>query len=165
MKIFRPAIVGAALIAAAGFFAIAQSVFADGAAAAKAKAKADAIASTNFTIVELPVPLATFDLTNRIVKDPFFPNTLRAPIPQPVAHTTVAISASCFELKGLSGAPDQRLALINNRTLAAGESADINTPHCGKLTVHCIQIKEFSAIIRIGNQETPIEIFLPKGAR
>jgi len=123
-------------------------------------------AATNATPVELPVPLATFDLTNKLVKDPFFPNTLRTPVPIAVTSTNpVAVSASCFVLKALSGTSDQRLALINNRTLAVGESAVVTTAQCGKVNIVCLQIKESSVVIRIGVQAEPVEVVLRKGAQ
>lgn len=123
-------------------------------------------AATNAAPVELPVPVATFDLTNKVVKDPFFPSTLRTPVPVLVAATnSVAVSAACFVLKALSGTSDQRLALINNRTLAVGESAEVTTAQCGKVKIVCLQIKESSVVIRIGSQADPVEVALPKSAR
>lgn len=163
MKILRRATVCVLLLVAACFFTVAQSVFAGGSPAAKAKT--DAATSTNFMIVEVPVPVAVFDLTNKIVKDPFFPNTQRVPIPLPVVHASVAISSSCFVLKALSGTPDQRLALINNRTLAQGESAEVTTSQCGKIKITCLEIKEASVMIHAGSQAAPIEVFLPRSAR
>ena len=66
-----------------------------------------------------------------------------------------------FVLNGLSGTEEDRLAIINGRTLAEGEQADIATP-TGRVRVRCVQIKERSVIIDIGGDRR--EIFLRPGA-
>lgn len=172
MKSFRPITVVVLAVSVAGLFGLVQTVFAANTVAKTTKGSpappaTNAVpANTNAGPVDLPVPLATFDLTNKVVKDPFFPNTLRTPVPVVVStNVTVAVSAACFHLKALSGTPDQRLALINNRTLAIGESTEISTAQCGKVKVTCLQINESSVVIRIGNQIEPVEVFLPKSAR
>ncbi len=158
------------LLVMASSFGLLHAVFAANTVAKTTKGSAAPAATnapaTNAAPVELPVPLATFDLTNKVVKDPFFPNTVRTPVPIAVMATNhLAISASCFVLKALSGTPDQRLALINNRTLAVGESAVVTTAQCGKVNVVCLQIKESSVVISIGAQAEPVEVVLRKGAQ
>ncbi len=122
--------------------------------------KADA--ATNAGPVELPVPKSVFELTVVPTKDPFFPLSLRQPLP--TATNSLAYSASSFLLKGLSGSAGRRLALINNRTLADGETTEITTA-AGKIKIHCVQIKESSVIIRADNQSETIEVFLRKSAQ
>ncbi len=122
-----------------------------------------ATAGTNAAPVELPIPLAVFDVASKPTHDPFFPLSLR----KPVADTTnaaPAFSASAFTLKGLSGSTGRRLALINNRTIASGENAEITTPS-GKIKIRCLEVKESSVVIRAESQSEPVEIFLRKNAQ
>src|ERR1700722_2238313 len=165
MKHLRPVAIFAAVVALVGLFGVAHSVFGSSTPAPKPTKGSTTPAATNSAPVELSIPLAAFDLTNTFVKDPFFPNTLRVPVPVPVTKVMASVSPSCFALKALSGTPDQRLALINNRTLATGESAVVTTAQCGKVNITCVEIKESSVIIRIGNQAESIEVFLPRSAR
>ena len=118
--------------------------------------------ATNTGPVELAVPRSVFDVTVKPTKDPFFPLSLRQPVPS--ATNALAFSASSFFLKGLSGAARQRLALINNRTVAAGENAEVTTVS-GKIKIHCLEIRESSVLIRAGAQSEPLEIFLRKAAQ
>jgi hypothetical protein len=131
-------------------------------ATTNALAGAKGAAGTNAEPAELAVPLSVFDLTVKPSKDPFFPLSVRQPVP--AATNVVAFSAASFTLKGLSGAAGRRLALINNRTLADGESTEITTP-TGKVKIHCIRIKEGSVIVRADTQPDTIEIFLRKAAQ
>jgi hypothetical protein len=54
--------------------------------------------------------------------------------------------------------------LINNRTLAAGESSVVTTP-AGKFKIHCLEIRKISVLIRVEGQSETFEVFLPKGDR
>jgi hypothetical protein len=121
-------------------------------------------AGTNAVESELPVPVAVFDLTNGPVKDPFFPLSTRLSDLIATNAAPVAFTISSFQLKGLSGARGQRLALINNRTLAAGEDAEVTTAS-GKVKIHCVQIKVDSVIIRVENQSETLELRFADTAR
>jgi hypothetical protein len=92
---------------------------------------------TNAAPVELPLPLATFNLRAMPTKDPFFPLSVRSPIPQ-ATNASPAFTSGAFLLKGLSGTAEERLALINNRTVAVGESAEITTAF-GHVKIHCVR--------------------------
>ena len=123
----------------------------------------NAAAATNAGPVELPIPLAVFDLNVKQTKDPFFPLSTRQPIIA-TNNAAPAFSAGEFTLKGLSGSAGNRLALINNRTLADGENAEVTTPS-GKIKIRCVEIRESSVLIRVGAQRETIEIFLRKAAQ
>ena len=112
---------------------------------------------TNVVAAEAPVPLAVFDLTNGAPKDPFFPLSTRLSNLLATNAAPVAFTLSSFHLKGLSGTSSQRLALINNRTVAAGEEAEVTTD-AGKVKIHCVQVKEASVIIRVENQLETLEL-------
>ena len=57
--------------------------------------------ATNWNVdAELPVPVAIFDLASKSTKDPFFPLSLRSPVPV-VTNSSPAFSVAEFTLKGL----------------------------------------------------------------
>jgi len=118
---------------------------------------------TNSVTVELPVPLSVFDISAKPTKDPFFPLSTRQPFPQ-IQTNAPAFSASCLTLKGTSGAANNRLAIINNRTMAVGEESEVTTSS-GKVRVHLMDIKESSVVVRIAGQSEPMEVFLRKSAQ
>jgi hypothetical protein len=122
-----------------------------------AAGKTNSVAATNAL---LAIPVAAFELKVKPTKDPFFPLSLRQPI-SVATNAAPAFSAGNFALKGLSGAANERLALINNRTVAVGESAEITTP-TGRVKIKCVDIKETSVIIRAESQAEELEIFLRK---
>jgi hypothetical protein len=122
-------------------------------------------AGTNSGPVDLEVPVSTFDVTIQPTKDPFFPLSLRQPVPAAAAtNAAPAFSATAFVLKALAGQTGSRLAMINNRTLAVGESTSLTLPS-GKVNIRVLQIKESSVVIRVDSQPDPIEIFLRKAAQ
>jgi|SRR5579872_892764 len=119
---------------------------------------------TNSTPAKLVISQSIFDLATKPVKDPFFPLSTRTPFPVVVVtnNAAPAISAASFTLRGLSGQQNERLALINNRTIAVGEDAEVATPS-GKIKIRCLEIKESSVVIRAENQPETIEVHLRKG--
>lgn len=119
-----------------------------------------ATTTTNSVTLEVPVPQSTFEFGGKGVKDPFFPLSTR--VPHSATQVTNAMpSTTFFKLKGMSGSAGNSLALINNRTMAAGEIAEVTTS-AGKFKVHCLEIKKSSVVIRVEGQFEPIEVFLPK---
>ncbi len=120
--------------------------------------------ATNSAPPEVAIPQAVFDYGAKGVKDPFFPLSTRSPHLQVASTTEPAINGSTFKLKGLSGSADSPLALINNRTVAPGETALVTTAS-GRYKIHCLEIKKISVIIRVEGQFEPIEVFLPKSDR
>ena len=140
---------------------VAATALASSAALSAAPSKSDNAAGAGNAIpAEPPFPKAVFDLAVKGVKDPFFPHSLRQAIVTPT--TAPAISPSAFVLKGFSGPTNQRLAIINNRTLAAGEDAEVTIPS-GKIKIHCLAIKENSVLIRVEKQADPLELRLRSG--
>jgi hypothetical protein len=94
--------------------------------------------------------------------DPFYPNSTRlwgvTMEAQPVAQKTSKPSgAECLVLKGLSGAPSNPLAMVNGRTMARGEDAEIPTD-CGRLLVHCVDITTNSVIVEVGNERRELHL-------
>ena len=133
-----------------------------------AKGKGKAAAATNSANVMLPIPTSVFDVTATPLKNPFFPLSTRHPISQQSAtNAPPGISASSFQLVGLSGSADSRLAMINHRTFGVGEAMEVTTVTGAKTTIRVLQIKETSAVIRIITPAQPdlIELSLRKSAQ
>ena len=109
---------------------------------------------------EPEIPQSVFTTAGAKMKDPFFPNSTRIK----ASTTTVAptLSASTFELKAITGPPGARLAIINNRTVADGEDAEVTTI-AGKLKIHCVEIRDSSVLIRTQLSPDPIELRFRKG--
>ncbi|HWY77084.1 MAG TPA: hypothetical protein VN281_15780 [Verrucomicrobiae bacterium] len=118
-----------------------------------------AVTATNAPSLSAEIPMSIFDVTSSPVKDPFFPHTTRLPMTVAANTNVVAVvDASIFTLKGLSGSVGSRLAIINNRTVADGETAEVTVSDGRKIKIHCLEIKENSVIIRADNQSSPIEL-------
>ena len=92
--------------------------------------------------------------------DPFFPTSTRlwggSMNPKPVKQSQPS-GLDCLVLKGLSGTQANRLAMINGRTMARDEQAEINTD-CGRLLVHCVDITSNSAIIEVSGERRELKL-------
>jgi thioredoxin-related protein len=73
------------------------------------------------------------------------------PAPPPPAKVAAPDPATELRLKGVSGAANHRLALINNKTLMAGETAEIKTPKAS-LTVTVKEIRQNSVVIAVNGE-------------
>lgn len=109
-----------------------------------------------------PIPRSVFTIptTAGSARDPFFPSRIiQAEDSKPQATTNVVhpSSLTCLVLKGLSGAPSNPLAMINGRTMARGEDAEINTD-CGRLLVHCVDITTNSAIVEVDGERRELRL-------
>jgi hypothetical protein len=108
------------------------------------------------------VPQSVFD-NSPALKDPFFPKSTRRIAQsqiQPLKTTSSPSElASLLTLNGVSGSSSQRLAIINGRTMGAGESFEFNTPR-GKLKVRCLEVRSSSVLIALGTEENKVEIKL-----
>ena len=62
-----------------------------------------------------------------------------------------------LRLNGISGPPDHRLAIINNKTFDAGEEAEVNT-NAGRLRIRCIEIQPDAVIIQIGGERRVLRL-------
>jgi hypothetical protein len=86
-------------------------------------------------------------------RDPFYP---RSTYPYgPIASIDVptnqgpAVVAVELKLKGISGLPPHKLAVINNHTFEAGEEAEVITTN-GRMSIRCLEISENSATVQVG---------------
>jgi hypothetical protein len=120
-------------------------------------AKSSAAAAANAT-EDVPKSVFTIPRAGGVARDPFFPNRIIQGEVTAVQPTNSHPSnLSCLTLKGLSGAPSNPLAMINGRTMARGEDAEINTD-CGRLLVHCVDITTNSAIIEVAGERRELRL-------
>lgn len=134
---------------------------------AKAKPANGATNSATATNTTLPIPESVFNVTLTPTKNPFFPLSLKRPVADKTAPVAPSVSASAFKLMGLSGSSTERLAMINGKTMAAGETRDFTLSSGAKATVRLLQVKEDSVIIRVVTPPQPdlIELSLFDGKK
>lgn len=111
------------------------------------------------------IPKAVFDdpESNRSLnlRNPFFPKTKKKETPGAPALTAPPPPKHEISLKGFGGTPGARLVMINNQSMAEGESGRVRTPQ-GTVTVQVLQIKERSAVVQVEGEPEPKEIFLKR---
>jgi hypothetical protein len=83
-------------------------------------------------------------------RDPFFPNSTRL-FEDTVSKTPPVGDVSSLVLRGISGSPGHRLAIINNHTFAAGDEGEVVTPHT-RIHIRCVEIKDNSVVVESGGQ-------------
>src|SRR4051794_23428047 len=112
--------------------------------------------STNAAPSEVTIPRSVFNMprTAQDGRDPFFPRSIRpyGPI-TPITSTNVekpvvAIQVD-LKLKGVSGSPDHRLAIINNHTFEVGEEAEVVASE-GKIRIRCLEIRADGVMVQVG---------------
>ena len=83
-------------------------------------------------------------------RDPFFPTSTRL-YESVTSKNPAAGDLTSLVLKGISGPPDHRLAIINNHTFGIGDEGDVITPH-GRIHLRCVEIKAKSVVVESGGQ-------------
>ena len=83
-------------------------------------------------------------------RDPFFPTSTRL-YQTSASKNPVVGDLTSLVLKGISGSPDHRLAIINNHTFGIGDEGDVVTPH-SRIHIRCVEIKAKSVVIELGGQ-------------
>ena len=73
--------------------------------------------------------------------------------PSPVPNT--------LKLKGISGVPQHRFALINNITFEAGERRKVRVGGTN-VTVECLEIRDKSVVVQVGKSNEREDLFLQK---
>jgi hypothetical protein len=127
---------------------------------------AGAASATNSPGIDTPIPKSVFNPTNGIVRNPFFPDSLMRPVPDPVvpaAAPALVISANSFHLKMISGLPGQEVVLINNQNMAVGDAPQEVTLDTGeKKWVKVMKVTQTSAFIQVVGMPHTFEIVLPQ---
>jgi hypothetical protein len=112
--------------------------------------------------VEPSVPQSTFQVPKKSAegRDPFFPKSVRiygvdsvtktVPTPTPIAE---------LALKGISGTPEQPLAIINNATFSTGEEGDVAT-RAGRIRIRCVEINMSAGtvLVQVGGQSRELRL-------
>jgi hypothetical protein len=103
------------------------------------------------------------DLVSPKGRDPFYPNSHRRdPVPiMPVVLTEKPPPSSELILKGVVGASNHRLAVINNAILESGETASVRVPS-GRVRVKCLEIGGDFAVILVEGEIEPKRLQLTK---
>jgi hypothetical protein len=123
---------------------------------------APAAKTGNTATNEIPKSVFTIPASKQEGCDPFFPNSTRLWGMSVTAQPTVVkenkpTGIDCLVLKGLSGTVANPLAMVNGRTMARGEDAEINTD-CGRLLVHCVDITTNSATVEVAGQRRELHL-------
>jgi hypothetical protein len=108
--------------------------------------------------------ISAFNDSRGFGKDPFFPKSTRH-VPRLTVNTNRIVEVGELPagllLNGLSGFKDNRLAVINNKTYATGEEAEVRVGH-QLFRVKVVEIKDRSVIISV-NGSPPRELTLRSG--
>lgn len=109
---------------------------------------------------QVTFPKSVFVHNDPAGKDPFFPNRQRGPVVVISTNTTPTITPDALFLKGFTGPPDKRIALINNLTFVKGEEQEVRIG-TAKLKVKLVDIRDNSVIVTVEGQSEPKELVLP----
>ena len=118
--------------------------------------------TTQPPFIEPAVPQSTFAQPKRREegRDPFFPKSIRpyGDEAKPKNVPTVTPIAE-LSLKGISGTPEQPLAIINTTTFTAGEEGDVTT-RAGKIRIRCVEIRmsEGTVLVQVGGQSRELRL-------
>ena len=116
------------------------------------------------TTNEFVLPKSVFVYNDMKGKDPFFPNRPRAgtvPVVSTNVPTSTGPNLADFQLRGITGPPERRIALINNLTFTKGEEQEVRAGN-GKVKIRVMEIREKSVVIVIDGQVEPKELVLPE---
>src|ERR1035441_9927460 len=83
-------------------------------------------------------------------RDPFFPNSTRSYEIVSAARPHAG-DVSSLVLKGISGPPERRLAIINNHTFGVGDEQDLAIPH-GRIQIGRASCRERGEISGVAGQ-------------
>jgi hypothetical protein len=115
---------------------------------------------------EIPSSQSIFIDDPKFARDPFFPKSQRwkPKIVVAVNNTpdTGTQILNSFVLKGISGRPGKRLALLNNRTVGVGEISEFRSNN-QIFKVRCVEIREKSVLLGVEGTSETKEIFLRSG--
>ena len=121
-------------------------------------------ATTNAAPAALELPKSVFIIPTNYAegKDPFFPlsTRLNPPPPTPVTPTNSApapVQPVQLDLKGISGALNHRLAIINNQTFGVGEAGEV-TANSARVRIVCQEIKDDSVVVLVNGQKRTLHL-------
>jgi hypothetical protein len=104
----------------------------------------------------IPQSVFTVPTTPKEGRDPFFPNA-RYLYGGPIVKTRPLPGADLLVLNGISGSADHKLAMINGRTVAEGEEAEVSTAS-GRVKLRCVEIKGESAVVEVSGERKELHL-------
>lgn len=127
--------------------------------AAKTAPKAEVVSGVPATSL---APQSIFMVPRKAAdgKDPFFPNSSRVYGTDTVTKSTgPAPVVADLTLKGISGTPEQPLAIINTTTCTTGETAEIITKN-SRIKVQCVEINMAAGtvLLQIGSERRELRL-------
>jgi hypothetical protein len=126
-------------------------------------AASPAKATTNAAPAQLELPKSVFIIPTTFGegRDPFFPLSKRLwPAPPAVTPSVTNVPANIvvqLDLKGISGAVNRRLAIINNQTFEVGEEGEVAV-NAGRVKIVCKEIKDESVLVIVNGQERTLHL-------
>jgi hypothetical protein len=107
-------------------------------------------------------PQSNFRLPKSLAegRNPFFPQSTRHLGAEAVTKSNVVVMPTAdLTLKGISGTPEQPLAIINNQTFTAGETGDVTTL-AGKIRILCVEINMAAGtvLVQVGGQRRELRL-------
>ncbi len=90
-------------------------------------------------------------------RDPFYPLSALRTAPVVTTNNVVVAPPAELELKGISGPPDHRLAIINNRTFEVGEEGTVLS-NIGRVRILCKEIGADSVRVLLNGQERTLTL-------
>ena len=123
-------------------------------------AKAEGIVQPPY--IEPAIPQSTFNQPKKLAdgRNPFFPQSVKHIGFEAISRTTPAPAPQVeLVLSGISGTAERPLAIINNRTLTAGEEADVPLG-TGKIRIRCqeINMADGTVLVQVGGQSRQLRL-------
>jgi len=113
------------------------------------------VALTNTPAIDTNTYRSVFESKGR---DPFFPNSSRQALQANADGGDQP--AVVLVLKGVSGSANHRLAIINDRTFAAGDEDEVLTA-AGRIRLRCVEIHDADAVVEINGNPQKVDLRLP----
>ena len=108
--------------------------------------------------VEIPPSVFVIPSQAREGRNPFFPGAaIGTPSPKAPASATAFVDGDALVLNGITS-PPKPTAMINGRTLAPGEEAELRLPSGAKVRIRLELIKGETAVIRVGDQRRELRL-------
>lgn len=118
--------------------------------------------NTNLWLHPDQIPKSVFDDSPNAGRDPFFPKSARrGGDTQRSAKVEVPVAIPKLTLMGISGPPNKRVAVINNRNFAAGEEGEVVAGGV-RVRIRCIEIRDESVIVSAGSPPQRFELHMQK---
>ena len=112
--------------------------------------------------IEPAVPQSAFRQPRKLTegRNPFFPLSNRHIGTEATTKTNIVVAPTAeLALKGISGTPEQPLAIINDRTFTANEEGDVVT-RAGKIRIRCVEINMSAGtvLVQVGGQSRELRL-------